>query len=209
MKLPNVLLHHHHVLPRRIPADPFPLSLSTPVKGQNLPPRLLQSRPSSSTGSDNVDFQKNIRRLIAVQKAFERAQSRGGFTIREVVQRARTVPAEERRVLMNQYFNANNERWIITSGMVLKEVARLDASDSTKMQRLKGRGKVTKVARLILDRAAEPRHGITPNDLKLLQKAVLHVASRGQRWYTRMNVVGFTLGACLIYYVYTTMNWSP
>ena len=210
MKLPNVLLHHHHhLLPRRVLAVPFSLSLSTRVKGQNLSPRLLQLRFSSSTGSDDVDFRKIVHRLIDAQKAVDYVQSKGDVTIRGVIQRAKTMAPEERRPLIHQYFDADHERFKTTIKMFMKEALRLDTSDSTQMQRLRGPDKNTKVAQLVLDRAAEPSHRITPNDLKLLEKALLHVASRGEKVFTRMKVVGFTLGAYLMYYVYTNMNRSP
>ena len=209
MKLPSTLLHHHHALPRRIPAVSFPLSLPTPVKRQSLSPRLLQFRSSSSSGSDDVDFRTNLHRLIAAQRSLDRAQSKGGFTIREVIQRARTEPTEERRAMMDQYFNAETERWTTMRYMIQEEITRVDLSDIDQMRRLMGRNKTTKIAQLILERAAEPRHSLTPDDLKMVEKAVLHIAKTSEKGTTHMKVVGLTLGASLLYYVYTIMDWSP
>ena len=215
MKIPSTLLHHHHVLPRRIPAVSFPLSLPTPVKRQTLSPRLLQFRSSSSSGSNDVDFQKDIHRLIAAQRTVDREQSKGGFTSKGrpamsgIIQRARTLSPEEVRGMLDQYNVAERERWTILGEMLQKEVTRLDPSDTTKMQSLMGPKKTTKFARLILERAAEPSHRLTPNDLKTLENALLHLARRAENGLTSMKVIGFTLGAGLLYYVYSITNWSP
>lgn len=203
MKPPSILLHPHHVLQRRIPAVPFPLSLPTPVKRQILSPRLLQFRPSSSSGSEDVDFQKNVHRLIAAQRSLDHTQRKGGVTIRAIIQRAKTETKEERRAVMNQYFDAERERWRIMSNMIQAEVIRIDPNDITKLRSLTGPKKPTKLAQLILERAAEPSHRLTPDDLKMFEKAVLHIASESEKKWTHMKVVGFTLGAGLLYYVYT------
>ena len=129
--------------------------------------------------------------------------------MREMVKRARTLTVEENRVMMDQYFDAETERWRIVSDMLKGEVARVDPSDRLKVQRLVGPAKTTKFAQLILERAAEPSHGLTPDDLEMVKKAVLHVASTSEKGMTYMKVGGFALSAGIVYYIYNVLNWSP
>ena len=209
MRLPTTLLHHHQILSRRVPAVPFPFPLPTSVQRQTLSARLLQFRPSSSSASNDVEFQKNVHRLIAAQRAFDRAQTKGVPSMREMVKRARTLTVEENRVMMDQYFDAETERWTIVSNLLKEEVTRVDPSDRLKVQMLVGSKKTTKFAQLILERAAEPSHGLTPDDLKMVKKAVSHVASTSEKGVTYMKVGGFALGAGILYYIYNVLNWSP
>ena len=207
MRLSSSLLYHHHILSRRAPAVPFPFSLPTSVQRQTLSPRLLQFRHSSSSGSDDVEFQKNVHRLIAAQRAVERAQTKAGFTTRELIERSRTLTVKEDWVNRKQCFDAERERLTIMLEMLKEEVDRIDPSDRPKAQRLAGPKKMMKFIQLILDRAAEPSHGLTPHDLKMVEKAVSQVASSSEKGATYVKVGGFALGAGFLYYVYPTLNW--
>ena len=129
--------------------------------------------------------------------------------MREVVQRSRTVTPEVRRAMMDQYFDAETERWTTVRDLLKEEATRVDPRDRAKMQRLMGKDKTTKVAQLILERAAEPSHELTPDDLSVLKKAVLHVASKAEKGMTYMRMGWFALGAGFLYYVYNITNWSP
>ena len=209
MRLSSSLLHHHHIMSKRVPAVLFPFSLPTSVQRQTLSPRLLQFRPSSSSGSDDVEFQNKVHQLIAAQRAVDRAQSKGGFTMREIIERATTLTLEENSAIMKQFLDAERGRLRIILGMLNEEADRLDPSDPPKAQRLAGPKKMTKVVLLISDRAAEPSYGLTPHDLEMVKKAVSEVASNLEKGATHLKVSGFALGAGILYYVYTTLNWLP
>ena len=211
MKLPSTLLQRHHVLSRTIPAIPFQFSQTTSVQRQICSPPLLQFRPSSSSSSDDVHFQRNVRRLIDAQRAVDRVNSSGSVTIRDIIQRSTPMAPEERRATMD-YFDAEKQRWKTVRDMCKEEVDRLVTSDVPNLERLMAperTKRMSKFARVILDRAAEPSHGLTPDDLKTVEKAVLHVMSQSEKGMKYMEAVGFGLGAGLLYYVYTIFNWSP
>ena len=129
--------------------------------------------------------------------------------MRDMIKRSRTLTLEENKVLRDQYFDAETERWTIVSDLIKEEVSRVDPSDHLKVQRLAGPKKTTELAQLILERAAEPSHGLTPDDLKMVKKAVFHVASTSEKGMSYMKVGGFALGAGVLYYVYNVLNWSP
>ena len=129
--------------------------------------------------------------------------------MREMIERSWTSTLEEDRVIMNQYFDADIARWKIMRDMLRGEVAGIDPSDHLKLLRLAGPERMTQFAQLILDRAAEPSHGLTPDDLKMVEKAVFHVASISKKGMNYMKVGRFALSAGFLYYVYTTLNWLP
>ena len=209
MRIPSTLPHDHHVLSRKYPAVPFLLSRPTSVQRQTLSPRLLQFRPSSSSGSDDVVFQNRIHQLIAAQKAVDRAQTKGGVTMRDMIKRSRTMTSEEQRVMRDQYVDAETERSIIMRDMLNKEIARVDPSDRRKVRGLAGPDKMSKIAQLILERAAEPSHRLSPDDLKMVQKAVSAISSRSERDGKRLRLGGTALLAGILYYVYNIFDWSP
>ena len=128
--------------------------------------------------------------------------------MREIKERSRTLTWEEHKAILDQRYDVETERWQIMLEMLIGEAARFDSSDRLKAQRLAGPKTTTKSAQLILDRAAEPSHGLTPDDLKMVKKAVFQVASTMEKGKTCMKVGGFALSAGFLYYVYTTLNWS-
>lgn len=58
----------------------------------------------------------------------------------------------------------------------------------------------TKIAQLMLERDAEPSHRLTPDDLSMVVKGVLYVASTSQKAMTYTMMGMFALGAVLLYY---------
>ena len=110
---------------------------------------------------------------------------------------------------MDNYFDAETERWTIVRDMLKEEVNRVDPSDLPEIRRLAGPKRTAKIAQLILERAAEPGYRLRPDDLKMVGKAVLHIASKSAKGMTYMKVGGFALSAGVLYYVYNIFNWSP
>ena len=129
--------------------------------------------------------------------------------MREVIQQSGTVTPEVRKAKMDQYIDAETERWTTVRELLKEEVTRVDPRDRAKLRRLMGPEKTMKLAQLILERAAEPSHGLTPDDLSMLKKAFLHVASKSEKGLTYMRMGGYAIGAGVLYYVYNIMNWSP
>ena len=208
MPLTLLVLHQHSNLSGRTSILPSALTLSTSTQTQTLIPSLLRSRPASSSGDDNAEFKNKIRRLIATQLALDDLYTISGATMREMVHSARVLKPEEHRKFRDEILQAEIERRKLLGEMARSEGQRLSENDPT-LGASKGSNAVIKMARLAEERAAEPRYGLTPDELKTVNRAVSSFTKSMKRSAMVGTAVAVALGTGVLYCAFSIVNWSP
>ena len=140
--------------------------------------------------------------MITTQRTLDKLEAAHGSLVptRQTIQRSKQLTAEERKLHQERLLDLEKERLKVMSNLVEIERARRPADDL--INKLKGLGKMAEMIQLTQERAAEPRHRLSPQELQTVKTAFSFLVKAGRISGTVARTAGWALALGFAYWYF-------